>query len=352
MKKQILVLFGGLSAEHEISCQSAYNVINSLNRDRYDVTMVGITKEGRWLYTEDVQELTDGSWKENTTDVTICANRAMPGLLLQKENGEISQQKIDVVIPCLHGKFGEDGSVQGLLELANIPYVGCGVLTSAVGLDKISTKLFADHVGVCQARYVTDIEPDLRGVDETCKKAEETLGYPMFVKPSNAGSSQGITKANNQSELREGIEKAKKYDPRVLIEEFIDGKEIECAVLGNADAKATVVGKIVPAAEFYDFDAKYNNDASQTIVDPKDVSEEVKNQVRENALKIFKELQGRGLSRVDFYVTKDDNRVIFNEINTFPGFTGISMYPMLCEAVGYPLEKLLDTLIELAEEGR
>ena len=239
---------------------------------------------------------------------------------------------IDVAFPVLHGKFGEDGTIQGLFELAGIPYVGCDVLASAASMDKISTKIFADRIGVRQAAYVADIARDLSEKEETIAKVEEKLGYPVFVKPSNAGSSQGVSKAHNREELEKALALAKKHDHRVLIEETIIGREVECAVLGGQNPKASPVGEILAAAEFYDFDVKYNNAESKT------------------AVAVFRAVGGFGLSRVDFFVEQGTNEVIFNEINTLPGFTNISMYPMLWKAAGFEKEELLDQIIALAFE--
>lgn len=254
-----------------------------------------------------------------------------------------------MAFPVLHGLYGEDGTVQGLFELAGIPYVGCGVLASAASMDKISTKIFADRIGVRQARYVTDTARDCSRISETADKVERELGYPVFVKPSNAGSSRGVSKAQNRTELEKAIALAKEHDHRVLVEEMIRGREVECAILGGQDPRASKVGEIVAAAEFYDYDAKYNSEDSQTAIDP-DLPPDVKEKIRETAVAVFKEVDAYGLSRVDFFVENDTDEVIFNEINTFPGFTDISMYPMLWEAMGLDRTELLDRLIELAYE--
>lgn len=346
MKKQIAVMFGGQSSEHEVSCVSATNVIAGLDTEKYDVHMIGITKEGHWLYVQDIEKIKDGSWREETTVAVLSPDRTHKGIL--KVNGsQVEVIPIDVAFPVLHGKYGEDGTIQGLFELAGIPYVGCGVLSSAVSMDKISTKIFADRVGVRQAAYVADIARDLSEMENTIAQVEEKLGYPVFVKPSNAGSSQGVSKAHNREELKAALALAKEHDHRVLIEENIVGREIECAVLGGQDVKASQVGEILAAAEFYDFDAKYNNAESQTVINP-DLPEDVKEKVRENAIAIFKAVSGFGLSRVDFFVEQGTNEVIFNEINTLPGFTNISMYPMLWAAMGVEKGELLDRVIELA----
>ena len=353
MKRQIAVIFGGQSSEHEISCISAANIIEGLDRDKYDIHRIGITREGYWLYVDTTESVKDGTWVQSPVTAAIVPDQKRQGIWKVSGGGteDFSVQciSIDVAFPVLHGRNGEDGTIQGLLELAGIPYVGCGVLASAAGMDKISTKIFAGRIGVRQAKYVTDVARDDSGIEETIATAERELGYPVFVKPSNAGSSRGISKAHNRGELKAAIELAKKHDHRVLIEETITGHEVECAVLGGQEVSVSKVGEIVAAAEFYDYDAKYNDTESQTVVDP-ELPAGAKERIRENAAAIFKQLDGFGLSRVDFFVEKETGEVIFNEINTFPGFTNISMYPMLWEAEGLDRQALLDRLIDLAYE--
>lgn len=348
MKKRIAVIFGGQSSEHEVSCMSAVNVIGGLNREKYEIHMIGITKEGHWIYVENVDKIRDDSWRDGEITAVISPDHEKQGIW-KVSGGTVEVVPIDVAFPVLHGKYGEDGTIQGLFEMSGIPYAGCGVLASAASMDKISTKIFADRLGVRQAAYVADIARDLREMDDTIAQVEEKLGYPVFVKPSNAGSSQGVSKAHNREELKEALVLAKKHDHRVLIEENITGREVECAVLGGQNPQASPVGEILAAAEFYDFDAKYNNEESRTVIDP-DLPEAVKEEIRKNAVAIFRAVGGFGLSRVDFFVEKDTNEVIFNEINTLPGFTNISMYPMLWEANGIKKEELLDRIIELAYE--
>jgi D-alanine-D-alanine ligase len=348
MKKSIVVIFGGQSSEHDVSVVSAANIIEGLDREKYEIHKIGITKEGHWLYVEEDAGLQDGSWRDSAVTAVISPDRKCPGLW--KTDGKTTEIiPVDVIFPVLHGKFGEDGTIQGLFELSGIPYVGCGVLSSAASMDKISTKIFAGRAGVRQAAYVTDTARDESRIEQTIMETEEKLGYPVFVKPSNAGSSQGVSKAHDREELRAAISLAKKHDYRVLIEETIDGREIECAVLGGENPETSVVGEILAAAEFYDFDAKYHNAESKTVVDP-DLPQEVKEQVRASAAAVFQAVGGFGLSRVDFFVEKDTDEVIFNEINTLPGFTGISMYPMLWKAMGIEKTELLDRLIALAYE--
>lgn len=348
MKKRVAVIFGGQSSEHEVSCMSAVNILEGLDEEKYEIHRIGITKDGHWLYVEDTGEVKDGSWREGAVSAAISPDRKNSGIWKIK-GSEIEVLPIDVAFPVLHGRYGEDGTIQGLLELAGIPYVGCGVLASSVSMDKISTKVFADRLSLRQAAYVTDISHDGSTVEATISEVEKKLGYPVFVKPSNAGSSQGVSKANDRTELKAAIALAKRHDTRVLIEETVVGREVECAVLGAYEPEASLVGEILAASEFYDYEGKYFNNDSKTVVDP-DLPAEVKEEIRTSACAVFKAVQGFGLSRVDFFVENETNEVIFNEINTFPGFTNISMYPKLWEAMGMRQTELLDHLIELAFE--
>ena len=253
---------------------------------------------------------------------------------------------MDLVFPVLHGLFGEDGTIQGLLELARIPYVGCGVLASAVSMDKWTTKIIAGHLGVCQAAFEPVMRRELEGdLEAVLDRVEKRFPYPVFVKPSNAGSSRGVTKAENRDQLREGLMEAARHDRKILVEEMICGHEVECAVFGGGKEPviASGVGEILAAADFYDFDAKYFNQESRTVTDP-DLPGDAAETVRKTAVKIFEAVDGYGLARVDFFV-KEDGQVVFNEINTMPGFTAISMYPMLWEARRISKEELVDRLI-------
>lgn len=328
---------------------SAVNIMDGLDKEKYEIHRIGITTEGHWLYVEDTAKIRDGSWRGGTVAAVISPDRAHPGIW-KMDGGRSAWIPVDVAFPALHGRYGEDGTVQGLLELAGIPYVGCGVLASAASMDKITTKLFADKLHIRQAAYVTDIEKGDGQIGKTIREAEEKLGYPVFVKPSNAGSSQGVSKASDREGLREAILLAKKHDCRVLVEEAVAGREIECAVLGGTHPQASKVGEILAGAEFYDYDAKYHSEDSETVIDPADLPEAVKEKVRENAVAIFQAVGGFGLSRVDFFVENGTGEVIFNEINTLPGFTDISMYPMLWESMGVGKKELLDRLIAMADE--
>lgn len=254
---------------------------------------------------------------------------------------------MDVIFPALHGLYGEDGTIQGIFELSKIPYVGCGVLASAVSMDKLYTKIIVDTLHIRQAAYVPVLKRDLEDMESVLSKVEEKLSYPVFVKPSNAGSSQGVSKAHDRKELKEALELAVQHDRKILVEETIIGREIECAVLGGKEVKASGVGEILAAADFYDYEAKYNNPESRTVISP-ELPEGVEEKVRDAAKAIFIAVDGAGLSRVDFFVEQGTNEVVFNEINTLPGFTSISMYPMLWAAAGIDTKKLVETLIETA----
>ncbi len=349
MKKKVAVIFGGISSEHEVSCLSVINVVSGFREEKYDVILIGITKEGAWLQVDGIQSVRDGSWSEGKNIAILSPDRRRPGLLIFREHA-YEYEKIDVIVPVLHGRFGEDGTVQGLFELSGIPYVGSGVLCSAVTMDKLSTKVFVERLGIRQANYVADTARGLDRMETTVQEVEEKLEYPVFVKPSNAGSSCGVSKANNREELKQAIRLAKEYDSRILVEEMIVGHEVECAVLGGDEVKASKVGEVLAAAEFYDYDAKYNSEESRTVIDPEGIPAPVKEEVREDAVAIFKEVSGFGLSRVDFFVEKGTNEVVFNEMNTLPGFTDISMYPMLWNDMGLSTEELVDRLVEIAFE--
>ena len=345
-KQTVAVLFGGQSSEHEISCISAATVIENINRDRYDVILIGITEDGRWLLTESVEEIRSGAWKNGTVRAVVSPDNGHHGVRLI-DGEQITCRSVDVAFPVLHGLYGEDGTVQGIFELAGIPYVGCGVLASAVSMDKLYTKIIVDTLGIRQAGYVAVRKEELSRMDEVTARVEAALAYPVFIKPCNAGSSKGVSKAGNREELISGLLEAANHDRKILVEETIIGREIECAVLGGTEVKATGVGEILAAADFYDFEAKYHNAESKTVLDPELPAETVE-EIRRDAVAIFKAVDGFGLSRVDFFVTRDGGEVVFNEINTLPGFTAISMYPMLWENRGIAKPQLVEKLIQMA----
>lgn len=347
-KIRCAVLFGGQSSEHEVSVKSALTVINNMDDEKYEKLLVGITKDGRWLYVPDTRCMEDGSWKDGKEQLILSPDTSVKGFVRILE-GKATIESVDVVFPVLHGLYGEDGTVQGILELAHIPYVGCGVTASGVSMDKLFTKIVAATVGVRQAKYVAVRRSSLSDMEKVIGKIENALPYPVFIKPANAGSSCGVSRADDRESLVTGLKLAAEHDRKILVEETINGREIECAVLGGKDIIASGVGEVLPAdsAVFYDYEAKYANADSKEDVHPV-LPEGKEDEIRSYAVKIFKAVDGYGLSRVDFFVTRDTGEVIFNEINTLPGFTSISMYPMLWEAKGMDKKTLVDRLIELA----
>lgn len=343
---KLALIFGGRSSEHEISCLSAMNVYRAIDRERYDVLLIGITKTGRWVYAENDEAVKDGSWQNGSTRAVLSPDAEEHCLYLMPESGDIEKVSIDLIFPVLHGLNGEDGTVQGLFELTGIPYVGCGVQASANSMDKVTTKLIVDRLGIRQAKYAVVYREELKDAAAMVERVEKTLEYPVFVKPSCAGSSVGVTKAENRDMLLQAFDLAAQHDRKILIEESIIGREIECAVLTEGgETQASGVGEVIAAAEFYDYDAKYHNDASVTDTHPV-LPDGIEDEVRSDAVRIFDAIGGHGLSRVDFFLTADG--VVFNEINTLPGFTAISMYPMLWETRGLAKETLIETLIASA----
>ncbi len=348
MKKKVAVLFGGQSSEHDVSCVSATTIIEHMNRDIYEPVLIGIRKDGRWLKADSVDAIKDGSWRDGQVTAVISPDRSQHGVIFLTD-GKAELVKLDYVFPVLHGLYGEDGTVQGLVELAGIPYVGCGVLASAVSMDKLYTKMIVDTLGICQAAYVPVMSCELADMDAVIAGVEAKLAYPVFVKPSNAGSSQGVNKAHDRGELIYALTEAAKHDRKILVEETIVGREIECAVLGNGrEAAASGLGEILAADEFYSYEAKYYNVESKTVLGPELPAGKTE-EIRENACRIFRAVDGFGLSRVDFFYDTVNERVVFNEINTLPGFTSISMYPMLWEKEGYSKKALIDKLLEMTE---
>ena len=349
--KNLCVIFGGRSPEHDISRLSVTSVLNNLDKTKYNIDVIGITKKGEWyLYTGEYKNITDGSWENDTQNkkkAIISPDAGDKAIVVFEEDNRISYIYPDVVFPVLHGEYGEDGTIQGLFELADIKYVGMGVLASANAMDKLYTKIVFANAGIPQADCVEIRKND--DISVKMNEIEQKLGYPCFVKPSRTGSSVGVGKAHDRNELKSAIENALKFDRKVLVEENIDGHEVECSVLGNEDVKAGEVGEIVPMVEFYDFDAKYVDNSTELKI-PAEIPEKTRESIREYAIKAFKALDGQGLSRVDFFVRRDNGEIVLNEINTLPGFTNISMYPKLWEAAGLGYSDLLDSLIELAQE--
>lgn len=348
-KTHVVVLFGGKSAEHEVSIRSAQSIFNALNKQKYDITLIGINKCGVWVPCNPTQllsgKLTSLGAQEKFTETVATPCVTNGKFLIKKDKGGI--EKVDVVFPILHGPFGEDGTIQGLLKLANVPFVGAGVLGSAVSMDKDVAKRLMRDAGLLTARFRVYNEYERKTI--SFENVERDLGLPFFVKPANLGSSVGITKVHNRSEFRKAIDSAFHYDSKILIEEHIEGREIECSVMGNEKPVASVCGEIVPHHEFYSYEAKYLDDSPGTTSIPANISKQLMNKIQILAVKVFKVLCCEGMGRVDFFVT-DDEKIYINEINTIPGFTSISMYPKLWAESGIPPEELIDTLIKLAME--
>ena len=353
MKLSVCILFGGMSPEHEVSLRSAESVLNNIDHEKYNVFPVGITKDGDWMLFggKDYAELPAGTWMNNAANCRAAISPIRGQGLLRFEGDCVVRERIDVVFPVMHGENCEDGAVQGLLELAGIPYVGPHVAASAVAMDKTLTKLVVDQAGIPQAAWHLVRSAELEhNVDHVVEALEQKFTYPMFVKPAGTGSSVGVSKAANREALCAALHAAAKFDTKILVEEFIDGREIEVAVMGNDSPAASVCGEIDSGAEFYDYEAKYVTDTSVAYI-PARISEEVEEQVRELAVNVYSAIGCQGLSRVDFFVTYEGNRIVFNEINTLPGFTSISMYPKLFAASGIPYAQLIDELLKLAMEA-
>ena len=352
-KLSVCILFGGVSPEHEVSLRSAESVLNNIDKNKYNIFPVGITKGGEWILYggREYADLPSGKWQQHPDNCRVALSPVRGQGLLRFEGDCVVQERIDVVYPVLHGENGEDGSVQGLMQLAGIPCVGPHVAASAVAMDKTLTKLVADHAGVTQADWQLVRSGDMGSrMEKTLDSLEARFRYPVFVKPAGTGSSVGVSKACDREDLRSALLAAGKYDDKVLVEEFIRGREVEVAVMGNDSPVASVCGEIDSGAEFYDYDAKYITDTSVAYI-PARIPEDVAETVRDTAVKIYKAIGCQGLSRVDFFVTWQDNKVVFNEINTLPGFTSISMYPKLFGASGIPYPQLIDQLIALALEA-
>lgn len=345
-KLNVAVIFGGQSSEHEVSCISVQTIVKAMNPEKYDITLIGITKEGCWLKADNLSSVADGTWRTSGKKAVLSPD-ATEKCILVTDGDKLKKLPVDVVFPALHGMYGEDGTIQGLFELAKIPYVGCGVLSSSVSMDKAYTKLLVDGLGIRQADFVLINHTDMHDLDACVARVEAKLSYPVFVKPSKAGSSCGVNKATDGDSLKSALLEAVNHDIRILVEETIIGREVECAVLGGYEPEASNVGEVLSAEDFYTYDAKYNNPVSRTELHP-EFPEGVLEEIRHDAVEIFKRVDGYGLARVDFFLEKGTNQVIFNEINTLPGFTSISMYPMLWADRGVDNEALVDRLIELA----
>ncbi|MCL2089360.1 MAG: D-alanine--D-alanine ligase [Oscillospiraceae bacterium] len=348
-KLRVGVIFGGMSSEYEISLKSVVSVINSIPKDRYEIVCVGITKKGRMLYYPGSIDLIENDeWYKHSDCVTavISPDRSHTGLLKLLDDGTYSLLKLDCVFPVLHGRYGEDGCIQGLLAMSGIPYVGCDTYSSSVCMDKDATHALTQAAGIKSAKWISIRKSALADLDQICSSLESELGMPIFVKPANTGSSVGISKAKDKAQLREAIKIAFTHDDKVVAEECIEGIEAEIAVMGTTENPiVSEVGQIIPANEFYDYDAKYNNALSKTII-PAKISPEKRAEIAEIAAKTYKILGCRGLSRIDFFVTPA-GEIYLNEVNTMPGFTNISMFGKLFEYSGIPYPELLERLIEI-----
>lgn len=344
-QKNVLLLFGGCSPEHEISAASAATVVQHM--ESYNIIPVRITREGKWLlYDGKLDNFKNIDWEKFGTPAILSPDRVNKGLL-RIVGDKVKTLPVDVVFPLLHGENGEDGSIQGLCQLAGIPYVGCGVLASAVAMDKTFTKLVARSLNIPQAEYRVFTQDQLEDLDAVMKTIRYQIGYPCFIKPAVSGSSIGISRASNKTELKEALINAAQYSSKIIAERMVRGREIECGVLGvGMETEASVPGEIIPDGVFYDYEAKYVKEGSATTV-PAELPPETAEQIRRMAVDIFKAIDGRGLARVDFFV-EETGRVVFNEINTMPGFTAISMYPKMWNAAGLSLPELIDRLIEIA----
>lgn len=348
--KTVLIVFGGRSSEYEVSLRSACAVIDNIDKSKYSIELLGITKEGKWLYYQgSTEEIFNNTWYKNESCVPAIVSPDYSDKAVILLGNPIKKIYPDLVFPVLHGKNGEDGTIQGLFELAGIPYVGCDMLSSAMCMDKAVTNMTADYYSIKQAKWLECLKSEYTKDKDTIRsRAKQYLSYPLFVKPANAGSSVGVSKVSDDESFDIAMQKAFQEDYKVVIEEAIVGIEVECAVLGHNEHTASVVGEIVPCAEFYDYDAKYINDSELYI--PARLSNEVSEKIRAQALRVFKVLGCSGLSRVDFFYNKDSDELFFNEINTIPGFTSISMYSKLFGEYGISYSELLDRLFIAAEE--
>ena len=346
-KLKIGVLFGGKSAEHEVSLQSAKNVIEALDRNKYEVVPIGINKDGKWMLNNTSNYLLNSDnpklIKLNKSNREVALYSESGGALAEINNSK-SKSKIDVIFPVMHGPFGEDGSMQGLLKLAGVPFVGASVLGSAVGMDKDVMKRLLRDAGIPVGKFISFRKNETIDFN----KIKKELKLPFFIKPANMGSSVGIHKVKDAEEFKEAIKHAFEYDSKIIIEEGIDCREIECSVLGNEHPIASLPGEIIANQEFYSYDAKYVDEGAIAQI-PAKIDKKTQKKIQELAIKVFQVLNCEGMGRVDFFLKKN-GEVLVNELNTIPGFTKISMYPKLWEATGIPLPKLLDRLIELAIE--
>jgi D-alanine-D-alanine ligase len=360
-KLRVGVIFGGRSGEHEISIRSAQASVEAIDRKKFDVVPIAITKEGKWLAPSQsaqllpaaVHELLPPRTHETSGDVALLGDPSHKGLILLEEKAPAGE-KLDVVFPALHGPFGEDGTLQGLLEMADVPYVGCGVLASSCGMDKVTMKSLFVQAGLPICKHIWFLRSQWRGSpDKILRKVVNEIGLPCFVKPANLGSSVGVSRATDKQSLGKAIDLAAEYDRKIIVEEELVAREIECAVLGNDEPKASLPGEYVvydEAARFLDYTEKYANTGHVSFVVPAPLSKSVTTKIQRMAIQAFQSVDGAGLARVDFFLTRNGGELVINELNTMPGLTEVSGYPKMWEASGLPFPRLLETLIELAFE--
>lgn len=349
-KIKLGIIFGGRSGEHEVSLMSATSVIQAIDKKKYDIICIGITKEGQWLlYEGKPQDIENGTWE-------MQAKKALEENPLKYECSIVGSTKtlkdmVDIVFPVLHGPYGEDGTIQGLFEVADIPYVGAGVLGSACAMDKVCSKLIFEREGLPTCPYKIVLRKHfIYNMEDSIKEIEKEFEYPIFVKPANLGSSVGISKAHNKEELKTALLEAGKYDRKVVLEAFVNCREIETGVIGNDHPEVAAVGEIIPSKEFYDYEAKYFDGGKSKMCIPADMTQEQKEKVRKLAAKAYKALDCCGFARVDFFLDKDSGQIFLNEINTIPGFTQYSMFPLLWQEQGVNYPELIDKLIEYGFE--
>lgn len=350
-KLSVVLLFGGRSGEHEVSLNSAQSIFKAIDRNRYSVETIGINKEGQWFWGVLPETMIKEGFPpaDQACQVTLVIDPTHPHFIALDGRSLPNQGQVDLVFPVLHGPYGEDGTLQGLLEMANVPYVGSGVLGSSLGMDKDRMKAVFLEKDLPLARYLTVLRSDFLNGPETClNDIEAMIGYPCFVKPANLGSSVGISKAHHREELLEALNIAAIFDRKIVVEETINGREIEISVLGNDSPEASLPGEVKPAHEFYSYEAKYSNIGSSLLI-PAPLDQSIITRLQEMAIKAYRAVEASGLSRVDFFVTPQ-NELFLNEINTLPGFTEISMYPKLWEATGISYSELIDRLITLGLE--
>ena len=355
-KLKVAVIFGGRSGEYEVSLISARSVLSVLDPIKYEVMQIGITHEGAWLTGSNVRDVLAGETKGNLDHIALLGDPSLPGLhrLRKTDHNETLEllSEVDVIFPVLHGTFGEDGTLQGLLEMANVAYVGAGVVGSAVGMDKGVFKDVMRAIGIPVVESIIILRSEVeRDAEAIIRKAEQVSGYPLFTKPANLGSSVGVSKCCNRSDLQEGLLEAAAYDRRILVERGVNAREIEVSVLGNDDPQASVPGEILPSREFYSYEAKYVDGTSGLLI-PAPIPTELSEQARMLAVQAFRAIDCAGMARVDFLLDKDTGELFLNELNTIPGFTHISMYPKLWEATGLTYVQLVDRLIDLALERK